>query len=138
MWYHRIIGKERCPIVDTWWQTETGGIMITPLPGATPTKPGSATKPFPGIEADVMTRDGKSVGPSEGGYLVITRPWPGMLRTIYGDDERYRQQYWSQIDGVYLRLAVGSPAMLRRWKTSQCWRTCGAKKNEVAKESQKL
>jgi len=101
MWYHRIIGKERCPIVDTWWQTETGGIMITPLPGATPTKPGSATKPFPGIEADVMTRDGKSVGPSEGGYLVITRPWPGMLRTIYGDDERYRQQYWSQIDGVY-------------------------------------
>ena len=101
MWYHRIIGKERCPIVDTWWQTETGGIMITPLPGATPTKPGSATKPFPGIEADVMTRDGKSVGPSEGGYLVINRPWPGMLRTIYGDDERYRQQYWSQIEGVY-------------------------------------
>ena len=101
MWYHRVIGKERCPIVDTWWQTETGGIMITPLPGATPTKPGSATKPFPGIEADVMTRDGKLVGPSEGGYLVITRPWPGMLRTIYGDDERYRQQYWSQIDGVY-------------------------------------
>ena len=98
MWYHRIIGKERCPIVDT---TETGGIMITPLPGATPTKPGSATKPFPGIEADVMTRDGKSVGPSEGGYLVINRPWPGMLRTIYGDDERYRQQYWSQIEGVY-------------------------------------
>ncbi|PYS57562.1 MAG: acetate--CoA ligase [Acidobacteria bacterium] len=101
MWYHRVIGKERCPIVDTWWQTETGGIMITPLPGATPTKPGSATKPFPGIEADVVTRDGKSVGPNEGGYLVITRPWPGMLRTIYGDDERYRQQYWSQIEGVY-------------------------------------
>ena len=75
--------------------------MITPLPGATPTKPGSATKPFPGIEADVVTRDGKSVGPNEGGYLVITRPWPGMLRTIYGDDERYRQQYWSQIEGVY-------------------------------------
>jgi len=101
MWYHRVIGKERCPIVDTWWQTETGGIMITPLPGATPTKPGSATKPFPGIEADVVTRDGKSVGPNEGGYLVITRPWPGMLRTIYGDDERYRQQYWSQIEAVY-------------------------------------
>src|SRR5258708_11380076 len=101
MWYHRIIGKERCPIVDTWWQTETGAIMITPLPGATPTKPGSATKPFPGIEADVMTRDGKSVGANEGGYLVLTRPWPSMLRTIYGDDERYRQQYWSQIDGVY-------------------------------------
>src|SRR5947208_3223391 len=100
-WCTADIGWERCPIVDTWWQTETGGIMITPLPGATPTKPGSATKPFPGIEADVMTRDGKSVGPSEGGYLVINRPWPGMLRTIYGDDERYRQQYWSQIDGVY-------------------------------------
>jgi acetyl-CoA synthetase len=101
MWYHRVIGKERCPIVDTWWQTETGSIMITPLPGATPTKPGSGTKPFPGISADVMTRDGKSVGANEGGYLVLTRPWPSMLRTIYGDDERYRQQYWSQIDGVY-------------------------------------
>ncbi|HEX7723191.1 MAG TPA: acetate--CoA ligase [Pyrinomonadaceae bacterium] len=101
MWYHRIIGKEKCPIVDTWWQTETGAIMITPLPGATPTKPGSGTKPFPGIEADVMTRDGKSAGANEGGYLVITKPWPSMLRTIYGDDERYQQQYWSQIPGVY-------------------------------------
>jgi len=101
MWYHRIIGKERCPIVDTWWQTETGGIMISPLPGATPTKPGSGTKPFPGIEADVMTRDGKPVGLNEGGYLVLKTPWPGMLRTIYGDDDRFRQQYWSQIDGVY-------------------------------------
>jgi acetyl-CoA synthetase len=101
MWYHRIIGKERCPIVDTWWQTETGAIMISPLPGATPTKPGSATKPFPGIEADVMTREGKPVGANEGGYLVITKPWPAMLRTIYGDDARYRDQYWSQIDGVY-------------------------------------
>jgi acetyl-CoA synthetase len=101
MWYHRIIGKEKCPIVDTWWQTETGGIMITPLPGATPTKPGTATKPFPGVEADVMTRDGKPVGANEGGYLVIKKPWPGMLRTIYGDDQRYREQYWSQIEGVY-------------------------------------
>ncbi len=101
MWYQRVIGKQKCPIVDTWWQTETGSIMITPIPGATPTKPGSATKPFPGIEADVMTRDGKTVGANEGGYLVITRPWPGMLRTIYGDDERYREQYWSQIEGVY-------------------------------------
>ena len=101
MWYHRIIGKERCPIVDTWWQTETGAIMITPLPGATPTKPGSGTKPFPGIEADVMTRDGKPVGANEGGYLVIKKPWPAMLRTIYGDDQRYREQYWSQIEGVY-------------------------------------
>jgi acetyl-CoA synthetase len=101
MWYHKIIGKERCPVVDTWWQTETGAIMISPLPGATPTKPGSATKPFPGIDADVMTREGVAVGANEGGYLVIKRPWPGMLRTIYGDDERYRQQYWSQIENIY-------------------------------------
>jgi acetyl-CoA synthetase len=101
MWYHRVIGRERCPIVDTWWQTETGAIMITPLPGATPTKPGSGTKPFPGIDADVMTRDGKTVGPNEGGYLVIKKPWPSMLRTIYGDDARYQQQYWSQIPGIY-------------------------------------
>ena len=101
MWYHRVIGKERCPVVDTWWQTETGGMMIAPLPGATPTKPGSATKPLPGIEADVLTREGVPVGPNEGGYLVIKKPWPGMLRTIYGDDERYRQQYWSQIENIY-------------------------------------
>ena len=101
MWYREVIGKGACPIVDTWWQTETGAIMISPLPGATPTKPGSATKPFPGIEVDVMTREGKSVGPNEGGYLVIKRPWPSMLRTIWGDDERYREQYWSQLDGIY-------------------------------------
>jgi acetyl-CoA synthetase len=101
MWYQRVIGKDHCPIVDTWWQTETGAIMISPLPGATPAKPGSATKAFPGIEVDVMTRDGKSVGANEGGYLVITKPWPAMLRTIYGDDARYRDQYWSQIEGVY-------------------------------------
>ncbi len=101
MWYHRVIGKERCPIVDTWWQTETGMIMITPLPGATPTKPGSATRPFPGIVADVVSRDGQSVPANAGGYLVITRPWPAMLRTIYGDPERYTQQYWSEIPGVY-------------------------------------
>jgi acetyl-CoA synthetase len=101
MWYHRVIGKERCPIVDTWWQTETGMIMITPLPGATPTKPGSATRPFPGIVADVVSRDGQSVPATAGGYLVITRPWPAMLRTIYGDPERYTQQYWSEIPGVY-------------------------------------
>ena len=101
MWYRKVIGKERCPIVDTWWQTETGAIMITPLPGATPTKPGSGTKPLPGIEADIMTRDGEPVGPNEGGYLVLKRPWPSMLRTIWGDDERYKQQYWSQIEGIY-------------------------------------
>jgi len=101
MWYHQIIGKGACPIVDTWWQTETGAIMITPLPGATPTKPGSATKPFPGIEMAVMTRDGQEVSANEGGYLVIKRPWPAMLRTIWGDDERYREQYWSQIENIY-------------------------------------
>jgi acetyl-CoA synthetase len=101
IWYHDEIGKQRCPIVDTWWQTETGGILITPLPGASPTKPGSATQPFPGIVADVVTREGKSVEPNQGGLLVIRRPWPGMLRTIYGDPDRYVQQYWSQIEGVY-------------------------------------
>jgi acetyl-CoA synthetase len=101
MWYHQVIGKGRCPIVDTWWQTETGAIMITPIPGATPTKPGTATKPFPGIEADIMTRDGNPVGTNEGGYLVIKRPWPSMLRTIWGDDARYRDQYWSQIENIY-------------------------------------
>jgi acetyl-CoA synthetase len=101
MWYREIIGKARCPVVDTWWQTETGAIMISPLPGATPTKPGSATRPLPGIEVDVMTRAGEPVGASEGGYLVIKRPWPAMLRTIWGDDERYQKQYWSEIPGVY-------------------------------------
>ncbi len=98
MWYHRVIGEERCPIVDTWWQTETGGIMITPLPGITETKPGSATRPFPGIDANVLDDDGKEV---DAGYLAITRPWPSMLRTIWGDDERFRSQYWSKWDGVY-------------------------------------
>ncbi len=101
MWYRELIGKGRCPIVDTWWQTETGAIMITPLPGATPTKPGSGTKPFPGIEVDIMTRDGQLVEANQGGYLVIKRPWPSMLRTIWGDDDRYREQYWSQIEGIY-------------------------------------
>lgn len=101
MWYRSIIGKNKCPIVDTWWQTETGAIMISPFPGATPTKPGSATKPLPGIEMAIMSKDGKEVGANEGGYLVIKRPWPGMLRTIWGDDERYQKQYWSEIEGVY-------------------------------------
>ncbi len=96
MWYHRVIGGERCPIVDTWWQTETGSILITPLPGATPTKPGSATLPFFGVEPDVVDEDGRSVGPEAGGYLVLKRPWPSMLRTIWGDDARYREQYWSK------------------------------------------
>ncbi len=101
MWYHRVIGKERCPIVDTWWQTETGGILISPIPGAVSTKPGSATLPFPGILPDIQTRDGVSVGPNQGGFLVIQRPWPGMLRTIYGDPERFKKQYWSDIKGCY-------------------------------------
>ena len=101
MWYHRVIGKERCPIVDTWWQTETGGILITPIPGAIATKPGSATLPFPGIVPDIQTREGESVGKNQGGFLVITKPWPGMLRTIYGDPERFKKQYWSDIKGVY-------------------------------------
>ncbi len=101
MWYHRVIGKERCPIVDTWWQTETGGIMLSPLPGAIPTKPGSATLPLPGVVPEIRSKDGKTLGANEGGYLVVTKPWPGMLRTVYGDPERYQQQYWSQMPGVY-------------------------------------
>jgi acetyl-CoA synthetase len=101
MWYRENIGRNRCPIVDTWWQTETGTIMISPLPGATPAIPGSATKPLPGVIADVVTREGQPVAPGEGGYLVIKQPWPAMLRTIYGDPERYQDQYWSQIPGMY-------------------------------------
>jgi acetyl-CoA synthetase len=101
MWYHQIIGKGRCPIVDTWWQTETGGIMISPIPGATPTVPGTATRPLPGIIVDIVTKAGAPVGENEGGYLVIKHPWPSMLRTLWGDDERYKQAYWSEIPGVY-------------------------------------
>jgi acetyl-CoA synthetase len=101
MWYHTIIGKGKCPIVDTWWQTETGAIMISPLPGATPTVPGTATHPFPGITIDIQTKAGKSVPEGEGGYLVVTKPFPSMLRTIWGDDERYQKTYWSEIPGVY-------------------------------------
>ena len=102
MWYRKVIGGERCPIVDTWWQTETGGIMISPMPGATAAKPGSATFPLPGIAADVVTRDGKSVGANQGGLLIVRKPWPGMLRTIYRDPERYKSNYFSQIEGAYL------------------------------------
>lgn len=101
MWYHKIIGKGRCPIVDTWWQTETGGHMITPLPGATPAKPGSATLPFYGIDAAVVDDDGKDVPPNVGGKLVIRQPWPAMLRGLYGDPERYKSVYWSEIPGMY-------------------------------------
>ncbi|MGE5111058.1 MAG: acetate--CoA ligase [Acidobacteriaceae bacterium] len=101
MWYREVIGKNRCPIVDTWWQTETGAIMITPLPGAIPAKPGSGTRPFPGIVAEVVTRSGDKVPLGSGGYLVIKKPWPAMLRTIWGDPDRYVKQYWSDIPGVY-------------------------------------
>ncbi|HXU40120.1 MAG TPA: acetate--CoA ligase [Blastocatellia bacterium] len=101
MWYREVIGRERCPIVDTWWQTETGMIMITPVPGAIATKPGSATKPFPGVIVDVVTRQGEPVAAGSGGFLVIKRPWPSMLRTIFNDPDRYVSQYWSEIPGVY-------------------------------------
>jgi acetyl-CoA synthetase len=101
IWYHEKIGSGKCPIVDTWWQTETGMILIAPLPGAVPTKPGSATRPLPGVMADVVDRQGNSVPANTGGLLVIRQPWPAMLRTIFGDDERYRQQYWSQVPHCY-------------------------------------
>ncbi|MGQ9518073.1 MAG: acetate--CoA ligase, partial [Anaerolineae bacterium] len=100
-WYYRVIGKERCPIMDTWWQTETGMFMITPLP-VVPLKPGSATLPFPGVEADILDEQGNPVEPGEEGYLVLKRPWPAMLRTIYGDPDRYVKQYWSKYPGLYL------------------------------------
>ncbi len=101
MWYHDVVGQGRCPVVDTWWQTETGSIMITPLPGITETKPGSATKPFPGILADIVDERGHTV-PVGGGYIVIRRPWPAMLRGIWGDDSRYWKTYWSRFDHMYL------------------------------------
>ena len=102
MWYHRMIGKERCPIVDTWWQTETGGIMMSPLPGAIPTKPGSCTKPLPGVLPQIVDETGTEVDTNKGGWLVMTHPWPGMLRGIWGDDERFHEQYWSKVPGKYL------------------------------------
>src|SRR5215471_13042581 len=101
MWYREKIGGDRCPIVDTWWQTETGGIMITPLPGATATKPGSATRPLPGVAADVVHKDGTPCAPNEGGFLVIRRPWPSMLRTIFGDHERFTKTYFGEVEGCY-------------------------------------
>ena len=101
MWFHREIGKERCPIVDTWWQTETGMHMIAPVPGAVATKPGSATRPFFGIVPEVVTKEGKPVPAGQGGLLVIRRPWPAMARTIYGDQARYEETYWSEVPGSY-------------------------------------
>ena len=102
MWYHEKIGGGRCPIVDTWWQTETGGIMMTPLPGATPTKPGSCCKPLPGIAPEIVGKDQQPVPVGSGGWLMIARPWPGMLHGIWGDDRRYEAQYWSSVPGKYL------------------------------------
>jgi acetyl-CoA synthetase len=115
-WYRDAIGGGRCPIVDTWWQTETGAIMITPLPGATAAKPGSATLPLPGVDAEVVDKAGKPVPPGQGGYLVVRKPWPSMLRTVWGDDDRYKSQYWSQIPGFYF---TGDGA--RRDKDGYLW-----------------
>ncbi len=99
MWYYNVIGKDRCPIVDTWWQTETGGILITPLPGAMPIKPGSATVPFPGVKPKIVSEDGTEVGVNEGGMLLICKPWPGMMRGVYGKGghERFKETYFSQL-----------------------------------------
>ncbi len=101
MWYYNVIGNRRCPVVDTWWQTETGGILITPLPGATPLKPGSATFPFPGIETAVVKPDGTEASVNEGGELVIKKPWPGMMRTVYGNHKRFKDTYFTQFPGLY-------------------------------------
>jgi acetyl-CoA synthetase len=101
VWYHHFVGGDRCPVVDTWWQTETGGIMIAPLPGVTATKPGAAMRPFPGISADVVDNDGVSVGNGEGGFLVLTAPWPGMTRGIWGDPQRFVDTYWTRFPGAY-------------------------------------
>jgi acetyl-CoA synthetase len=101
MWYRRVIGGDRCPIVDTWWQTETGGIMMSPLPGAIPAKPGSCTLPFFGVSPKILREDGTEAAPNEGGYLVIDKPWPSMLRTIWGNDERFRKGYFSRFEGIY-------------------------------------
>lgn len=116
MWYRQKIGANKCPIVDTWWQTETGGIMISPLPGAVPQVPGSATLPFLGVDADVVDKNGKSVPRNKGGFLVIRNPWPSMLRGIWGDSDRYEKAYWSQIPGVYF---TGDGA--RRDKKGNFW-----------------
>jgi acetyl-CoA synthetase len=101
MWYHRVIGKERCPIVDTWWQTETGGVLITPLPGAHTLKPGSASRPFFGVEPTILRDDGSPCEPNEGGKLCIKRPWPGMMRTMWGDHDRFIDTYFTMYNDLY-------------------------------------
>jgi acetyl-CoA synthetase len=120
MWYHEFIGGGRCPIVDTWWQTETGGIMISPLPGATTTKPGSATFPLPGITADVVDDAGKLVTRG-GGYLTLTRPWPGMLRGIWNDPERYQETYWEKFSAVRENAVYFAGDGARRDKDGDLW-----------------
>ena len=115
-WYHRVIGGGRCPIVDTWWQTETGGILIAPMPGAVPLKPGSGTFPMPGILPEIIDLNGNPVPPDSEGYLILRRPWPAMLRTIWGDPKRYEEQYWSRVPGVYF---TGDAA--RRDKDGYIW-----------------
>ena len=115
MWYHTVIGGERCPIVDTWWQTETGAFMIAPIPGVTATKPGSCTQALPGIEADIVNEDGEPVTqPDAGGYLVIRRPWPSMLRTIWGDNAALPRNLLGEVPEP---LLCG-----RRWRASRCRR----------------
>lgn len=116
MWYHTLIGNEKCPIVDTWWQTETGAHMIAPIPGATPTQPGTVTRPFFGVDAAILDEEGKECGPNEGGKLVIRKPWPSMLRGIYGDPERYKETYWNEYVGYY---SVGDGA--RRDEDGNIW-----------------
>jgi acetyl-CoA synthetase len=101
MWFYKVIGKEKCPIVDTWWQTETGGILISPMPGCVPLKPGSATLPFFGVDAKVIRHDGSEAGVNEGGYLVITRPWPGIMRGVYGEPNKFKNTYFTQYEGCY-------------------------------------
>jgi acetyl-CoA synthetase len=101
MWYHRVIGREKCPIVDTWWQTETGAIMISPLPGITATKPGSCTRPLPGVVPDIVNERGESLGTNQGGLLVMRQSWPSMLRTLYGDHQRYLEVYFGKLKGLY-------------------------------------
>jgi acetyl-CoA synthetase len=115
-WYHEIIGKGRCPIVDTWWQTETGSIMISPIPGATPLKPGSATRPLPGVTVDVVDSKGNSVEPGGEGYLIIRNPWPSMFRTLWGDPDRFQENYWTRMPGIYF---TGDAA--RRDKDGYIW-----------------
>ena len=112
MWYRDVVGGGRCPIVDTWWQTETGGIMISPLPGVTVTTPGSATHSFPGIRAEVVDKTGKPVKQGEAGLLVVNHPWPGMLRTVYGDPERMKKTYFSEVPGAYF---TGDGARRDKW-----------------------